>query len=58
MKNLTTKSYLILKSGYLILKDLFDPATEGNPYEKELPKEKPFFIFGQNLRMRLTRFGK
>lgn len=53
MKNLITKSYLILNTGYLILKEFFDPSLEGNPYEKKLIKEKPFFILGQKLNTRL-----
>lgn len=53
MKNLIIKSYLILNTGYLILKEFFDPSLEGNPYEKRLPEEKPFFIFGQKLNTRL-----
>ncbi len=53
MKKILSKTYLMLNTGYLILKDLFDPALEGNPYEKALPEERPFFIFGQNLKARL-----
>ncbi len=49
-KEILATSYQLLAT----IKELFDPSLEGNPYEKELPEEKPFFIFGQNLKMRLT----
>ena len=55
MKKILTQSYLILNTGYLILKQWFDPSLEGNPYEKGLPEERPFLLFGQSLKMRLSK---
>jgi len=37
------------------LKYWFDPAMEGNPYEKDADEEKQLFLFEQSLIKKLVR---